>query len=207
MPTAPRCANASSPPRKLKSCSPRRLTGIQAKTCGVPWSSRGKKCWWATGWHFIRLREHRAGSRGARSRANLASGSCALSLSEIFSQFWTASATCRCRLHPPRRRRRGPRTLPDGYSHERGSVAAPTAGLHFTPQILDALAARGVEIARITLHVGLGTFAPLRVESVAEVHLHRERYTALRICRGSVESRRQPRSPHRRRRHHRGPHP
>jgi S-adenosylmethionine:tRNA ribosyltransferase-isomerase len=49
--------------------------------------------------------------------------------------------------------------------------------LHFTPQVLDALAARGVEVARITLHVGLGTFAPLRVERVDEVHLHRERYT------------------------------
>ena len=63
------------------------------------------------------------------------------------------------------------------YSRERGSVAAPTAGLHFTPQILDALAARGVEIARLTLHVGLGTFAPLRVENLNEVRLHRERYT------------------------------
>jgi S-adenosylmethionine:tRNA ribosyltransferase-isomerase len=63
------------------------------------------------------------------------------------------------------------------YSRERGSVAAPTAGLHFTPQILHELAARGVEIARITLHVGLGTFAPLRVERVDEVRLHRERYT------------------------------
>ena len=63
------------------------------------------------------------------------------------------------------------------FSHERGSVAAPTAGLHFTPQVLDALTAKGVEIARITLHVGLGTFARLRVESLDEVHLHRERYT------------------------------
>jgi len=63
------------------------------------------------------------------------------------------------------------------YSRERGSVAAPTAGLHFTPQVLDAIAARGVELARITLHVGLGTLAPLRVERVDEVHLHRERYT------------------------------
>ena len=60
---------------------------------------------------------------------------------------------------------------------ERGSVAAPTAGLHFTPQILEALTARGVEVARITLHVGLGTFAPLRVERLDEVRLHRERYT------------------------------
>jgi S-adenosylmethionine:tRNA ribosyltransferase-isomerase len=63
------------------------------------------------------------------------------------------------------------------FSRERGSVAAPTAGLHFTPEMLDAIAARGVEIARVTLHVGLGTFAPLRVESVDEVRLHRERYS------------------------------
>ncbi len=63
------------------------------------------------------------------------------------------------------------------YSQERGSVAAPTAGLHFTPHILDELIARGIGIARITLHVGLGTFAPLRVRRVAEVQLHRERYT------------------------------
>jgi len=63
------------------------------------------------------------------------------------------------------------------FSRERGSVAAPTAGLHFTSQTLDALAARGVEVARVTLHVGLGTFAPLRVERLDEVHLHRERYT------------------------------
>jgi S-adenosylmethionine:tRNA ribosyltransferase-isomerase len=63
------------------------------------------------------------------------------------------------------------------YSRELGSVAAPTAGLHFTPQILDELTTRGIEIARITLHVGLGTFAPLRVDRVADVHLHRERYT------------------------------
>ena len=63
------------------------------------------------------------------------------------------------------------------FSRERGSVAAPTAGLHFTPDMLEGLAAKGVEIARITLHVGLGTFAPLRVDRLDEVHLHRERYT------------------------------
>jgi S-adenosylmethionine:tRNA ribosyltransferase-isomerase len=63
------------------------------------------------------------------------------------------------------------------FSREPGSVAAPTAGLHFTPTVLDALAAKGVEVARITLHVGLGTFAPLRVEKLEEVRLHRERYT------------------------------
>jgi len=63
------------------------------------------------------------------------------------------------------------------YSRERGSVAAPTAGLHFTPEVLAEIRARGVEVARVTLHVGLGTFAPLRVENVSEVELHHERYT------------------------------
>jgi S-adenosylmethionine:tRNA ribosyltransferase-isomerase len=81
------------------------------------------------------------------------------------------------------------------YSRERGSVAAPTAGLHFTPQILDALAARGIEVARLTLHVGLGTFAPLRVERLDEVRLHRERYslsasTADAVNRAAAEGRR-----------------
>ena len=81
------------------------------------------------------------------------------------------------------------------FSRERGSVAAPTAGLHFTPQVLDALTAKGVEVTRITLHVGLGTFAPLRVERVDEVHLHRERYTlsaetAAAVNRAQAEGRR-----------------
>jgi S-adenosylmethionine:tRNA ribosyltransferase-isomerase len=63
------------------------------------------------------------------------------------------------------------------FARERGSVAAPTAGLHFTPRMLASLEAQGVEIARVTLHVGLGTFAPLRVDRVDEVRLHGERYT------------------------------
>ena len=56
-------------------------------------------------------------------------------------------------------------------------MAAPTAGLHFTQATLEAIAARGVEIARVTLHVGLGTFAPLRVERVDDVRLHSEHYS------------------------------
>jgi S-adenosylmethionine:tRNA ribosyltransferase-isomerase len=63
------------------------------------------------------------------------------------------------------------------FAQQRGSVAAPTAGLHFTPQMLEQISTNGVEIARVTLHVGLGTFAPLRVDNVDEVKLHRERYT------------------------------
>src|SRR5271157_5225793 len=60
------------------------------------------------------------------------------------------------------------------YAQARGSVAAPTAGLHFTPEILDQIRGRGIEIAEITLHVGLGTFQPVRVESVEDHKLHRE---------------------------------
>jgi len=63
------------------------------------------------------------------------------------------------------------------FAAERGSAAAPTAGLHFTPEILSAIGARGVEIGRLTLHVGLGTFQPVRVEKLEDIHLHTERYT------------------------------
>lgn len=63
------------------------------------------------------------------------------------------------------------------YAHERGSVAAPTAGLHFTPEVLTRIRERGVRIAFITLHVGLGTFQPVRVERLDEIRLHRERYS------------------------------
>ena len=63
------------------------------------------------------------------------------------------------------------------FSQQSGSAAAPTAGLHFTQEILSALTARGVELATITLHVGLGTFQPVRVADTREIHLHSEPYT------------------------------
>lgn len=62
------------------------------------------------------------------------------------------------------------------YARTRGSVAAPTAGLHFTVEILDVLAKRGVERAAITLHVGYGTFKPVRTETVEEHVVDPERY-------------------------------
>lgn len=62
------------------------------------------------------------------------------------------------------------------YARERGSVAAPTAGLHFTPEILQHLKQRGIETAEITLHVGLGTFQPIHVDHVEDHKLHREAY-------------------------------
>lgn len=62
------------------------------------------------------------------------------------------------------------------FARERGSVAAPTAGLHFTGEVLDRCRAQGAEIARVTLHVGLGTFQPLHTENVEDARLHAERY-------------------------------
>jgi S-adenosylmethionine:tRNA ribosyltransferase-isomerase len=62
------------------------------------------------------------------------------------------------------------------YAREPGSVAAPTAGLHFTPQVLDVLARRGVRRAEIILHVGAGTFKPVEVEDPEAHVMHEERY-------------------------------
>jgi S-adenosylmethionine:tRNA ribosyltransferase-isomerase len=63
------------------------------------------------------------------------------------------------------------------YAKQTGSAAAPTAGLHFTPDILAQLRNNGVQIETITLHVGLGTFQPVRVEDLADIRLHAEHYT------------------------------
>ena len=63
------------------------------------------------------------------------------------------------------------------YARERGSVAAPTAGLHFTQEILSRIKDRGIEIAEVTLHVGLGTFQPVHAERVEEHKLHSESYS------------------------------
>ncbi|MCD8224024.1 MAG: tRNA preQ1(34) S-adenosylmethionine ribosyltransferase-isomerase QueA [Clostridiales bacterium] len=62
------------------------------------------------------------------------------------------------------------------YAKHEGSAAAPTAGLHFTTELLDEIAARGVKIAHVTLHVGLGTFRPVKVENVLDHHMHSEFY-------------------------------
>jgi len=62
------------------------------------------------------------------------------------------------------------------FAQPAGSVAAPTAGLHFTPQLLNQLRARGVHIHFVTLHVGLGTFAPVKTENLADHIMHEERF-------------------------------
>lgn len=77
------------------------------------------------------------------------------------------------------------------YARDRGSVAAPTAGLHFTQGILDRMAARGIETAEITLHVGLGTFQPVRVQRVEDHRLHSEKYSISAESAAKIEEARQ----------------
>jgi len=60
------------------------------------------------------------------------------------------------------------------FAKNKGSVAAPTAGLHFTPELLEKIKAKGVEILTVTLHVGLGTFAPVEVDDIEEHQIHSE---------------------------------
>ena len=62
------------------------------------------------------------------------------------------------------------------YSHELGSAAAPTAGLHFTNELMDRIRKKGVKIANVTLHVGLGTFRPVKVDDVTNHKMHSEHY-------------------------------
>ena len=81
------------------------------------------------------------------------------------------------------------------YAKESGSAAAPTAGLHFTPESLDRLRTKGVEILEITLHVGLGTFRPVKTEDITEHEMHSEYYIidkeiAGRINAAKIEGRR-----------------
>ncbi|MEG1874949.1 MAG: tRNA preQ1(34) S-adenosylmethionine ribosyltransferase-isomerase QueA [Angelakisella sp.] len=81
------------------------------------------------------------------------------------------------------------------YSKELGSAAAPTAGLHFTPALLDELRAKGIEIAEVTLHVGLGTFRPVKEENITDHHMHTEWYevpelAAQMVTRAKKEGRR-----------------
>jgi S-adenosylmethionine:tRNA ribosyltransferase-isomerase len=74
------------------------------------------------------------------------------------------------------------------YARERGSIAAPTAGLHFTPAILDTLEARGVQRVSITLHVGYGTFQPIRVDRIDEHQMDGERFEVSQAAAAALSS-------------------
>ena len=73
------------------------------------------------------------------------------------------------------------------YARERGSIAAPTAGLHFTQEILDELESRAIEVVELTLHVGYGTFQPIRTETVEEHRMEAERYTIQEKTSAAIE--------------------
>jgi len=62
------------------------------------------------------------------------------------------------------------------YAKFQGSAAAPTAGLHFTDELLEKIKEKGIEIANVTLHVGIGTFRPVKVENIEEHHMHSEHF-------------------------------
>src|SRR5262245_30816125 len=74
------------------------------------------------------------------------------------------------------------------FARTRGSIAAPTAGLHFTPSILEGLRARGIQSAEITLHVGYGTFQPVRVDRVEDHRVEAERYEISAEAAAAIES-------------------
>jgi S-adenosylmethionine:tRNA ribosyltransferase-isomerase len=77
------------------------------------------------------------------------------------------------------------------YAREPGAVAAPTAGLHFDEAMLAELATRGVQTAQVTLHVGAGTFQPVRVDNIAEHRMHSERYTVPQATVNAIAATRQ----------------
>lgn len=66
------------------------------------------------------------------------------------------------------------------YAKNQGSAAAPTAGLHFTPELMETIKAKGIEIAYVTLHVGLGTFRPVKADNILDHHMHSEFYSVER---------------------------
>lgn len=94
-------------------------------------------------------------------------------------------------LPPYIRRKNGPvvddeRHYQTVYAAQRGAVAAPTAGLHFTPELLAELTERGVRQTALTLHVGLGTFAPVEAENLCDHHMHAEQYSVNEAAADSI---------------------
>ena len=149
--------------------------------------------------HRARLPRARRGPRRARRPAT-ARRRCAASASSSTARTPTprssATATCPCRPTSA-----GPTAPADReryqtvFAREAGSVAAPTAGLHFTPALLDRLRERGIERAELVLHVGPGTFRPVEVEDVREHRVDPERFTipaetAAAVDRARAEGRR-----------------
>ena len=116
------------------------------------------------------------------------------------------SASCRCRLTSsatakwPEDKER----YQTVFAKAAGSVAAPTAGLHFTPEILEKIRARGVKICFVTLHVGAGTFLPVKTENIADHKMHAERFEIGEATVSAVNEAKENRPARHCRRHHGG---
>ena len=119
-----------------------------------------------------------------------------------------AWAPCRCRLTSPRGARRTSKDRVDYqtiFAREEGAVAAPTAGLHFTPRLIEALKARGVSVHFVTLHVGPGTFLPVRSADTGGHIMHEETGTMSSETAAALNAVQGAGREHRRRRHHVAP--
>ncbi len=172
----------------------------------------------AGGWHAL-LRNARRVKPGdvleitagfnAMVEATHEGGSATLRFNRTGDDFQRALQDSGSLALPPYIARPGGNTASDAADYQTmfaahaGAVAAPTAGLHFTPALMAALAERGVRTARVTLHVGAGTFLPVRTENLAEHRMHAERGIAFRRGRRRHQRRARRRRPHRCRRHHR----
>ena len=112
------------------------------------------------------------------STGSLVSGGCGLTQCRISFRGLKGSGTCRCLpIFEGRTTAATGQRYQTVYAQQPGSAAAPTAGLHFTSEVLERIRARGVIVRFVTLHVGLGTFQPIRVERVEDIRLHAEHYT------------------------------
>ena len=100
-------------------------------------------------------------------------------------------------LPPYIKREKGPSAQADHsryqtvYAKNTGSVAAPTAGLHFTPEVISKLEGKGIQFAKVTLHVGLGTFLPIKNEEILTHKMHEERYLVPETTYDKIEKARQ----------------
>ena len=125
------------------------------------------------------IAEHlREGARGRRradgeiAEAWTATVWCASITMEFSLRCSSGSARCRCRLHQEELQDK--ERYQTVYSKVNGSAAAPTAGLHFTPELLERIAAKGVGVGYVTLHVGLGTFRPVKEDEIEQHDMHSE---------------------------------
>ena len=119
------------------------------------------------------LRQWRTDGGGYQGACRTATVWCALITREFSWRFWSIWVKCPCRP-TSRRSLQDQERYQTVYSKVLGSAAAPTAGLHFTPELLEKIQAKGVNIGYVTLHVGLGTFRPVKEDEITDHEMHSE---------------------------------